>query len=79
MMRTAATGESDHVALVSRLDSMCHRGLAFQRQVRAPMVIAVEVRGKDPLQMPFIEHDHNVKVFSAQRADHPFTVGILPT
>ncbi len=46
--------------------------------MRSAVVIVVEVRREDPLQVPIMEHDNVVEAFSANRSDQAFAIGILP-
>ncbi len=46
--------------------------------MRSTVVVVVEVRREDPLQVAIVENDHVVEAFSANRSNHAFAVRILP-
>ncbi len=46
--------------------------------MRSGSVVIIEVRNKDPSQMPFIQDDHVVQALASDRADDSFNVRILP-
>ena len=71
MMRSADLWRLDHAASVGGLDFPRLRAIHFQGQVRSPRVIVDKVVSEDPLEMPFVHHDHLVKAVATERADEP--------
>ena len=53
-------------------------GVLSQRKMRSGSVVIIEVRNKDPSQMPFIQDDHVVQAFAPHAADQAFHIRILP-
>ena len=49
-----------------------------QRKMGSGSVVIIEVRNKDPSQMPFIQDDHVVQAFAPHAADQAFHIWILP-
>lgn len=50
----------------------------MQRQVRSRMMIVVEVRSKNPQQVPFVENDDMIEALSTDGTDQPLNEWILP-
>ena len=49
-----------------------------QRKMGSGSVVIIEIRNKDPFQMPFIQGDHVVQAFAPHAADQAFHIWILP-
>ena len=52
--------------------------VAIQGLMCLPRMVVIQIRRHKSLQMPLAEHDDVVELFSAQRPDHSFRIGILP-
>jgi hypothetical protein len=52
--------------------------VAIQRQVRAAVMIIVQVILNDPFQVLFGQHDHMVQTLVTDRPDESLDIGILP-
>jgi hypothetical protein len=46
--------------------------------MRSAVAVVLNICSKDPIQVPFIENDKVIQVFSPDRSNHSFGVGILP-
>ena len=60
------------------LDRSSLGGVLVQRKMGAGSVIIIEVRNKDPSQMPFVQDDHVVQTFAPHAADQALYIRILP-
>ena len=78
MMQTTDLWRLSYAALVTGLDLPMLRAIHLQGEVRSPAMVVGDVIGEDPLEMPFVDHDHVVQTVSADCPDQPFDVGILP-
>ena len=78
VMQPADVREGDHAALTRWFDLTRDRRVAVERQVASRLVVVREVRGQDPQQVRFVEHDHVVQAFAANRADESLHVRVLP-
>ncbi len=58
MVQSTDLRDGDDVIARRRFDFARRRGIALQRQMRPAVVIVVEVRREDPLQVPIMEHDN---------------------
>ena len=74
MMQPADVWNRDHLATIRWLHLACNRRVVVQRQVRAGVMIIVEVIGEDPLQVALVEHDEVVEALAADRADDSLDV-----
>lgn len=61
-------------ATVRRLDIAGDRRVVSQRQVRASVMIVVEVIGEDPSEAALTENDAMIKALATDRSDQAFDV-----
>ena len=78
MMQAANLRNRHDLAMRRRLHLTWCRRVAIQRQMWPGIVIVVKVVRNDAVKMPFVQHDHVVQTLSADAADDPFAIGILP-
>ncbi len=72
MVEPADLREGNDLATTRRLCRMRFGGVLVQRKMRSGSVAIIEVRNKDPSQMPFIQDDHVVQAFASPAADQAF-------
>jgi hypothetical protein len=68
----------DHAAELGPLDPPEIRGIARQGEVTAGRVVVLEVSPEDPAKVDLVQYDDVIEAFSAERADEPLRVRILP-
>jgi len=78
VVQSADLRDRDHRPAVGCFDLAGPGGIAVQRQMTASFVIVLKVRGQDVLEMGFTQDDHLIQTFTADGADHPFAIRILP-
>lgn len=78
MVQPADVRDGANLAERRRLDLARQGGVAVERQMRAAVVVVVEIRDQDALQMVFAQHDDVIEALATDRADEPLDVGILP-
>ncbi len=78
MMKPADLWKRHDLSAAAGLNRSPVGGVFSQRKMRSGSVIIIEVRNKNPSQMPFIQDDHVVQAFAPHAADQAFHVRILP-
>ena len=78
VVQPANVRNGDHGSAPGRFNLAWGRRVAVQRLMGARDVIVIEIIREDVFQVRFVQHDHVVQAFAADRADQPFNVGILP-
>jgi len=68
----------DNIAGLGRSYGSAVRRILPQSPMRSPRLVVIQIRRQKSLQMPFVENDDVVEQFSAQCADHPLHISILP-
>ena len=76
MMKSAEDRPRCYLAIP--VDRPMDRRIFFQGQVRSSFVVIAGVGRKNLAQMGFAEDDDVIEAFSADRADQPFRVPVLP-
>ena len=56
------------------LDRSTLGSVLVQRKMRSGSVVIIEVRNKDPSQMPFIQDNHVVQALAPHAADQAFHI-----
>ena len=70
--------EESRNACESLADRSRRRRVAVQGQVRARVVIVLEVLRKNALEMSFVDHDHVIQAIPSYAFDDSFAVRVLP-
>lgn len=78
MMQAADLGGLNDATTIDGMNRSPFRAVHPQCLVSEPVVIVAEVGGKDPLQMPLVDHDDMIEAFSPDRSDQPLDIGVLP-
>ena len=74
MMQPSDLRNRNHPATVRWLNIACNWRVVIQRQVRASVMIVVEVSSENPQQVPFVEHDEMIKALATDRSDDSLDV-----
>ena len=77
-MQAADLPNGDYLVLQRQFHLAWRWRVAVQRKMTSGIVIVVEVRGQDVVQMPFVEHDDMIQTIAAYAADNSFAIRILP-
>ena len=77
MMEPADLWKRHDLSAAAGLNRSLLGGVLAQRKMGSGSVVIVEVRNKDPSQMPFIQDDHVVQAFAPHAADQAFHIRIL--
>lgn len=78
MMQTADLREGDDSACGGRLYGPRHRTILAKREMRAALVVVLEVCRQHSAQVTLIEDDDVIKTFAADGADDALDIGVLP-
>ena len=78
MVEATNFGDLDHPSPTDFLDFAMLGAVHVEREMRARVVIVVEVLAHDSPQMPLIQDDDVIEALSPDRSDEPFDEGILP-
>jgi hypothetical protein len=78
MMQSADLRNFDHLTKRGRLDGSADRCIFFKRQMRPATFVVLEIIFQDATQPGFIQDDHVIQAFPANRADQSLNVGVLP-
>ena len=78
MVESADLRDGDDLAPSRRFDDARIRSIAVERTMRSGMMIIVEIRDQDTLEMGLVPEEDVVQTLSADRADKAFHERILP-
>jgi hypothetical protein len=78
MMQAADLGHLDHVPTFGWFGRSWDRTVVRERAVRAYLMAILQVGFENAPELPFMEHDHSIEAFLANRTHQPLDVGILP-
>ena len=77
MVQAAHLRDGDHTG-IPRLDLPWDGCVPLQREMRAGLVVVVDVGFENPAEMALAKDDDVIQTFPPDRANHPFHVGVLP-
>ena len=78
MMQAANRRHRNDLTLTWGLNVPWRRRIAIQRQMRAHLVIVIEIQSENALEMDFVQYNQVVQTFAADRANDSLSVWILP-
>jgi hypothetical protein len=78
VVQTADVRNGQHLAQFGRLDFTRNRRVSVQGQMRAMVVIILDVSRQDSHQVRLVKHDHVIQALATNGSDHALDVGILP-
>ena len=78
MMQPADNRHLNHPADLRRLNLSRRRRVLTEREMRAAIVIVIDVRSQDTPQRSLVEDDHMVQALTANGTDQSLRVRILP-
>jgi len=78
MVKPVTGWKFDNIAGLGRSYGTAVRRILPQSPMRSPRMVVIQIRREKSLQMPFVENDDVVEQFSAQGADHPLHISVLP-
>ena len=78
MVQATYLRDLPHAAEFGRLSGARDRRVHVQRSMDSIAMIVAQVWLEYTLEMPLVQHDDIIEELSADTADHPLDVGILP-
>lgn len=74
MMQPANLRNRDHPTTIRWLNISSNRRVVIERQMRASVMVVVEVVREDPSEVAFIENDTVIKALATDRSDDSLDV-----
>ncbi len=78
MVQSTDLWQLDHAAQLGRLDRARNRCILRQSQVRAPVLVVVEIRSQNAAQATLVEDEDVVKTLTPDRTNQSLDIRILP-
>ncbi len=76
-MKTSQMGESNDVSLAGSFDGPSLRALLFQGEMGSHRMVG-EIGTEEAFQVAVVEYDDVIEALTADGADQPLDVGVLP-
>ena len=78
MMQAAHSADLDDPSLVETLNGAHKRRILVQRKVSVSFAVILHIPSKDLSDMSLAQNDEVIETLSADTADHPLGIGVLP-